>query len=186
MKVYIFFPLNFIIFATTFAMEIVDNSTKSIISLAGNQVVYIGKEKVRKDLERIYKKEFSLNTIFFPIAFKNVQRTWLFGLMSYELECPEYIDYESIGRCRENDILELTLHGKKERFICNQQQAKTFSRRDFQDIVGIYYQNFVHRANCLMDGEESLIDAQVIKKNPYNVLDHGQNGNPKILKLLEE
>jgi hypothetical protein len=148
--------------------------TLPVIYFPHSFVVYIGNCKDREDVEKIYGEQFPLNTPFFQVSFRNIQKDMsLF---------PMYIAYKLVKNKKEGDNLSLTLNKKSSTFLCAQVEEGGMRRQnsEFQDFVTIGYKRFLQSANCLVDGEDSLIAFGVIKRKG-SCIEHGQNGTKESL-----
>ena len=132
---------------TIFAMQ------QTTIYIKSNQVMYIGAGEVRDRLEKIYGTKFPLDSVFFPIGFKNAPQG----------ELPQFIAHTAIADCRENSSIDLELQGKKLTVICQQKNAEYAPDSAFHHARDFFKQQFLQHPNWLLSGEESLIKAGIIK-----------------------
>ncbi|GEM_PF-3955214 len=133
---------------------------KPSIYISGNQIIYIGKSKTRDNLERIYGKEFPLDTVFVNIGFQNVEPQELPQVIPYSLI------YENNQRqeIEEGHSLTLSINGKAMQVTCKQRNAPYAPKQKFEHVTSHLATNFLSRPHWLIEdeSEQSLIEAGII------------------------
>lgn len=169
------------------------------LSLNGG-MLYIGEGVVRQDLETMFGRKFNLNTIFLPVRFLNTKviglkpaSAWLGapqkGLIAQwynwatgttgPLPVPEYVAYEDLKNATEDAVVQLTMYGKVYAVLCRQiRNDNRYGTCRFDVLIQEYLQDFSKCSNSLLDGQQSLIDAEVV--DTYHC--HGKNASPYVIK----
>jgi hypothetical protein len=173
-----FFLITVIAFST-YAMEEGQRIKDPFVYFMNNQAVYIGKEgETREVLEKIYEKEFPLNTVFFPIEFKHTKQLGLRSKYGKNPDIPAFIPYDLIKDKNEGDPLVLELNGTKYTFTCKHKGKGAYQESTFQEIVKNGYERFLAYANWLCESEKSLIHEKVITHDCFSR--HGENATPEL------
>src|SRR5271155_1854027 len=119
---------------------------------------YIGESTLRDEIEKIYGKKFTLDTIFIGIKFgKNMEfREENSGFV------PKFIPYEYIHKLQENECFELTINSKIYNVCCKQKaEENMYEKSSFEDVMAHLIKNFKSNKNWICEGEESLIKAGI-------------------------
>jgi hypothetical protein len=138
------------------------------------KAVYIGHSKGRTQLEKMYGKDFPLNTIFLAVGFHlppDTRYLWQrvlrpeHGGLTEGMTVPEYVSYELVKDVQEGRVIDLSLYGKLYKVMCKQQRERNcYDKTPFHQVVSNSIQQFSSHVNYLREGEseQSLKDAEVI------------------------
>lgn len=162
-----------------YSHEVQNKLINSDIELAlENQIIYLGLNEIRNDIETILGKKFPTNTIFIKTDFTLPHRKT--GLESGTL-IPEYIPYDIIQNIKEGDTIQFSLGEKLYAVTCKQHRRKAFrSKLSFEEIRSLLLQQFSHHAGYLSEDEQELLEHNVITKDHVHA--HGTKCSPYVKK----
>lgn len=163
--------------------KVASSSTRPAAELLIDEspICYLGNEPARIRIERVYGKEFPLNTIFVPVRFRDL------ALKDPQQDDPEFVPYETLVNAQEGTVLTLHIYKQSYTVLCKQQRRDSLRpENSFQGLLTAKMEDFKKYPNCSIEGERSLWQANVIKKisrlSDRTAIGHGNNKSPNLVK----
>jgi len=133
--------------------------------------VYIGRNPSRIQLEKIYGKEFPLNTIFLRAIFN--------GLQENEGEMPAFVCYEDFKSAQKGDVICLKLAKGVYEIQCDN---NPHCQQSFDEFLRAGFEKFRREPDAPYWGIMSLVEGGVLHEAVENgLVQHGKQGSPLVL-----